>query len=110
MNAIVPGPRNESSPSDDLERPKFATLAAEALRYREPRRLLYNAVLLAVVGMHFYAAWPDSKAFLARDPCSSSSFSRSWRTLRTVQRTPSTSSSNRPGYARCGPGGGGWSC
>ncbi len=68
MNTGVPGQLNGSSPSGGGVRPRFGELASDALRYREPRRLLYNAVLLAVVCVHFYAAWPDSKAFLARDP------------------------------------------
>ncbi|TMQ71483.1 MAG: hypothetical protein E6K81_09935 [Candidatus Eisenbacteria bacterium] len=47
---------------------RFGELAADALRYWEPRRLIYNAVLLAVVGAHFIAGWPASRVFLARDP------------------------------------------
>ena len=45
----------------------FGELASDALRYWEPRRLLYNLALLAVVLIHFYLAWPDSRAFLTRD-------------------------------------------
>ncbi len=48
-------------------RPKFGELATEALRYWEPRRLVYNAILAAVVLIHFIAAWPASKRFLMQD-------------------------------------------
>jgi hypothetical protein len=47
--------------------PRFADLAADALRYWEPRRLLYNLVLAAVVVIHFVAAWPGSRIHLNRD-------------------------------------------
>ncbi len=67
MNTSVPVQLNGSTPSGGGVRPRFGDLASDALRYWEPRRLLYNAVLLAVVCVHFYAAWPDSKAFLTRD-------------------------------------------
>src|SRR5262249_44432826 len=48
-------------------RPRFPEIASDALRYWEPRRLLYNLALLLVVLAHFYSSWPDSKAFLTRD-------------------------------------------
>jgi uncharacterized membrane protein len=48
-------------------RPPFAELAADALRYWEPRRLLYNLALTAVVVAHLVAAWPASRALLTRD-------------------------------------------
>src|SRR5262245_7148986 len=48
-------------------RPRFADLAADALRYWEPRRLLYNLVLATVVVIHFVAAWPGSRIYLNRD-------------------------------------------
>ena len=51
-----------------VARPRFADLTADALRYWEPRRLFYNAVLLTVVCVHFYAGWPNSKSIIARDP------------------------------------------
>jgi len=47
--------------------PRFASLAANALRYWEPRRLLYNAALAAVVAAHAVAAWPASRHWLDRD-------------------------------------------
>jgi hypothetical protein len=64
MNTGEPG----AAPSTDAARPRFKELASEALRYWEPRRLIYNGALLAVVCAHFYAAWPASKASLALDP------------------------------------------
>lgn len=50
------------------DRPRFADLAADAIRYWELRRLAYNLALFAVVAVHFAASWPASRAFLARDP------------------------------------------
>ena len=55
-------------PDDGADRPRFADLAADAIRYWEPRRLVYNLILFAVVVVHFAASWPASKAFLTRDP------------------------------------------
>ncbi len=40
---------------------------ADALRYWEPRRLTYNAVLAAVVAGHVLAYWPHSRAVLSFD-------------------------------------------
>jgi hypothetical protein len=48
-------------------RMRFADLAANALRYWEPRRLLYNAALLAVVAFHYMSRWPASKASMTGD-------------------------------------------
>lgn len=48
-------------------RPTFGELAGNALRYWEPRRLLYNLALTAVVVGHVVARWPASKIFLTRD-------------------------------------------
>jgi len=68
MDSTIPGEVNgPSQPSGGSVRPKFGELASDALRYWEPRRLLYNLALLAVVLIHFYASWPDTKAFLTRD-------------------------------------------
>jgi hypothetical protein len=47
--------------------PRLGDLAADALRYWEPRRIVYNVVLLAVVCAHFYAVWPISQALLRWD-------------------------------------------
>jgi hypothetical protein len=38
---------------------------ADALRYWEPRRLFYNAVLAAVVAGHVLFDWPDSRTILS---------------------------------------------
>src|SRR5437773_2296726 len=57
-----------SDPSGTRVPGGFGELAANALRYWEPRRLIYNAVLLAVGCAHFIAGWPASRGFLARDP------------------------------------------
>jgi hypothetical protein len=46
----------------------FGEFAADALRYWEPRRLIYNAALFAVVCAHFAARWPESRALLTWDP------------------------------------------
>jgi hypothetical protein len=46
---------------------RFGRLAANALRFWEPRRVLYNAVLLGVVGTHVVAGWPASRSGLTRD-------------------------------------------
>jgi len=46
---------------------RFGELAADALRYWEPRRILYNLALVAVVCAHFYVAWPGSRTLLSRD-------------------------------------------
>jgi hypothetical protein len=48
--------------------PTFGEVAGSALRYWEPRRLLYNAALLAVVGAHIWSGWPETRASLERDP------------------------------------------
>ena len=45
--------------------PRFGEIASDALRYWEPRRALYNLVLVGVVAAHFLATWPASRAFLA---------------------------------------------
>jgi hypothetical protein len=41
--------------------------AADALKYWEPRRLVYNAVLALVVAGHVAAGWPASKRQLTVD-------------------------------------------
>ena len=42
-----------------------AGLVADALRYWEPRRVIYNVVLAAVVLGHVIAGWPASRAMLS---------------------------------------------
>ena len=48
-------------------RSKFGDLVADALRYWEPRRIAYNAVLAVVVLVHFFKAWPASRVFVTGD-------------------------------------------
>ena len=38
-----------------------------AIRYWEPRRVVYNIVLAGVVGAYFWIAWPVSKQALTTD-------------------------------------------
>ena len=47
--------------------PPFADLVTDAVRYWEPRRLVYNAVLAAVVIAHFFACWPTSWVLVSVD-------------------------------------------
>jgi K+-sensing histidine kinase KdpD len=48
------------------ERPvSFRELVAEALKYWEPRRVVYNVVLLVVIFFYFALAWPASRPFLS---------------------------------------------
>jgi hypothetical protein len=68
MSATPPGRGNGSpQPVAGSARPSFGELASDALRYWELRRLLYSLALFAVVLIHFYIAWPGSRAFLTRD-------------------------------------------
>jgi len=67
MNPDVPVRSAGLSPRTGETRPTFGELARNALRYWEPRRVLYNAALLAVVLYHIWAAWPASKANLTAD-------------------------------------------
>jgi hypothetical protein len=53
---MVPGPRAQ-----------FGEFAAAALRYWEPRRLVFNLALTAVVAAHYFAAWPESRSFVNWD-------------------------------------------
>ena len=46
---------------------EFRELAADSLKYWEPRRLIYNAILACVVLGYAAAAWPRSKATLSFD-------------------------------------------
>jgi uncharacterized membrane protein len=63
-----PGREPDSPPiAEAAGRTTFAVRAAEALRYWEPRRLLYNLVLAGVVSAHVIAGWPASRVLLERD-------------------------------------------
>lgn len=46
---------------------RLGTFVANALRYWEPRRLVYNGVLALVVIAEFAAAWPESRERLSFD-------------------------------------------
>jgi len=46
----------------------FRETLGDALRYWEPRRLVYNGALLLVVGGAFIAGWPTSKRILSVEP------------------------------------------
>jgi len=46
---------------------RFSAYAANSLRYWEPRRLIYDAVLALVVLGHFVARWPDSRNVVSID-------------------------------------------
>lgn len=46
---------------------RLSGYAADGLRYWEPRRLIFNAVLALVVLVHFFAAWPVSRERLSFD-------------------------------------------
>ena len=41
--------------------------ATDAMRYWEPRRILYNLVLLLIVAIYFVVLWPGSRAALNLD-------------------------------------------
>ena len=47
--------------------PHVRDVTTDALRYWELRRPFYNAVLAAIVGAHFIAAWPVSRSSLTFD-------------------------------------------
>lgn len=57
----------ETAQGEGNARPGFRELASSALRYWEPRRFIYNLVLLAVVCTHLYDGWPTSKWLMTRD-------------------------------------------
>jgi len=46
---------------------RLSAYAANALRYWEPRRVIYDAVLALVVIGHFVAGWPASRHALSFD-------------------------------------------
>jgi hypothetical protein len=50
---------------DNAGRLRFEDLATDALRYWEPRRWIYNAVLLAVVVIHFVVDWQTARVLIA---------------------------------------------
>ena len=50
-----------SEQSIAAENPTFREVLSNSIRYWEPRRILYNAVLLAMVVMAFVERWPESR-------------------------------------------------
>src|SRR5262249_51758282 len=46
---------------------RFGELASDAIRYWEPRRLIYNGVLFAVVCVEYFVSLPASNALLTHD-------------------------------------------
>ena len=46
---------------------RLSAYAADALRYWEPRRVVFNGALALVVLAHFFAAWPASGHKLSFD-------------------------------------------
>ena len=65
MSSITPGdPGGSDSASGGASWGRFGELASDALRYWEPRRVIYNAILLLVVAVEFFMRWPASKSAL----------------------------------------------
>jgi hypothetical protein len=56
---------NETDPRSFFAR--LSVYAANALRYWEPRRLIYNGALAAVVCVHVALQWPASRDKLSLD-------------------------------------------
>ena len=50
-----------------MSQPPFRELISSALRFWEPARLIYNAVLLAIVAGYFVAGLPLSRNLLSLD-------------------------------------------
>src|SRR5262245_23238706 len=68
MNTSAPEDVGSSGPTGrGLSKARFGELASDALRYWEPRRAIYNFVLLLVVIVEFFVRWPASKAALNAD-------------------------------------------
>ncbi len=58
---------NEPAPTTTAAKATFRELVTDAIRYWEPRRLVYNAVLALIVIGYFCAALPQSQAALSFD-------------------------------------------
>ena len=68
MSSITPGNPDGAAPARGGSGwDRFGELASDALRYWEPRRAIYNAVLLLVVAVEFFVRWPASKTALKSD-------------------------------------------
>jgi hypothetical protein len=50
-----------------MDTPTFRESVSDAIRFWEPRRLVYNAVLSVIVLFYFVRAYPASKVFLTLD-------------------------------------------
>jgi len=54
---------NEDALSDHAsKRASFRDMVTDSIRYWEPRRLIYNAVLALIVLGYFFASWPASRS------------------------------------------------
>lgn len=54
------GVNRELTDSARMDTPQFREMATDALRYWEPRRLLYNVLLAAIVIAYFVSGLPES--------------------------------------------------
>jgi hypothetical protein len=50
-----------------MDAPTFRESVSDAMRFWEPRRLVYNALLSVIVLFYFFRAYPASKAILTLD-------------------------------------------
>src|SRR5882762_11970032 len=50
-----------------MDTPTFRESVSDAIRFWEPRRLVYNALLSVIVLFYFFRAYPVSKAVLTLD-------------------------------------------
>ena len=50
-----------------MDTPTFRESVSDAMRFWEPRRLLYNALLSVIVLFYFFRAYPASKTVLTLD-------------------------------------------
>ncbi len=50
-----------------MDTPTFRESVSDAIRFWEPRRLVYNALLSLIVLFYFFRAYPASKAILTLD-------------------------------------------
>ena len=54
-------------PETSMESPTLREAVSDAIRYWEPRRLVYNTLLAVIVLFYFVRAYPASKAALQLD-------------------------------------------
>jgi hypothetical protein len=70
-DSISSGSEAETLPPDGIggsaRLQTLREIATNSIRYWEPRRLLYNAVLALIVLWYFFAGWPESKSALSLD-------------------------------------------